>query len=283
MRKKRDYNSNNVCLFPPQQHDSDEGLGVINVTYENNWPKTDKFVTGAMFKLCLIAGGKGVFRTLNNTYNLKKGDVFIVLPATMHYISNVDNLRFMYVKFSSTKAYKIFDELGINKNNCYFKSSANLASIWESCFTNENCNASLTGEGLIYLTLANITTKNPLDDIKNDPTAIANQILKIIEANYCDCNFNLTVLAEKLYFNPKYLSNLFKKLFNVNFSTYLTELRINNVQNLITSGFTSVKEIAQLSGYSDQLYFSKVFKKIHNTSPSAYILNKQNSKNHINK
>lgn len=279
MRKKQNYNSNNVCLFTPQQqHKNEEGLGVINLTYERNCSKTDKFITGALFKLCVVSGGKGVFRTLNNTYNLRKGDIFIILPATMHYISNIDNLRFMYVKFSSTRAYQIFDELGINKSNCFFKTSSHITSIWESSFSDSVQNLTLLGEGLIYLTLANITTKNTLRDIQNDSESIANQILKIIEENYCDCNFNLTTLAEKLYFNPKYLSDLFKKLFNVNFSTYLMELRLNNVESLITSGFTSVKEIAQLSGYSDPLYFSKVFKKINKMSPSAYISRVQERK-----
>ena len=45
-----------------------------------------------------------------------------------------------------------------------------------------------------------------------------------------------------------------------------------NATNLIVSGFTSVKEISQLSGFSDPLYFSKAFKKNNGISPSEYII-----------
>ena len=61
MRKKHDYNSNNICLFPPQQHDSDEGLGVINVTYENNWQKPINSLREQCLNFALLQGVKAFF------------------------------------------------------------------------------------------------------------------------------------------------------------------------------------------------------------------------------
>ena len=78
------------------------------------------------------------------------------------------------------------------------------------------------------------------------------------------------------FYNKKYLSDLFKARFNIPFNTYLTQLRIENAAKLIGAGFTSIKEIAQLSGFSDPLYFSKVFKKKYGISPGEYISSQKN-------
>lgn len=72
---------------------------------------------------------------------------------------------------------------------------------------------------------------------------------------------------------------MFKKKFNVTFTAYLTELRLNNAINLINSGFTSIKEIAQLSGFSDALYFSKIFKKNTGLPPIKFIEKEQSKIN----
>ena len=282
MSKKSDLNKNNICLFREPDVPIEEGLGVITMVYEKNPKKTDRFVTGAVFSLCVVSKGKGLYRTLNGNYSLKRGDVFIIMPASTYYVSDIDNLEYMYARFSSTKAFKLVNGVNVDKFNCYFEGKDIIADIWENIFTSGITNFDMCAEGLIMLTLSTLTQHTEVPQKESKPQVAADKILKIIEENYCDCNFNLTVLAEKLFFNPKYLSTLFKQYFKVNFSTYLTELRMVNATNLIVSGFTSIKEIAQLSGFSDSLYFSKAFKKFIGVSPSEYILqekSKHKSKN----
>ena len=47
--------------------------------------------------------------------------------------------------------------------------------------------------------------------------------------------------------------------------------KVHYACTLINQGFTSVKEIAAMSGYRDALYFSKVFKRKMGVSPKQYI------------
>jgi YesN/AraC family two-component response regulator len=47
---------------------------------------------------------------------------------------------------------------------------------------------------------------------------------------------------------------------------------------LFDRGLDSVKNVAQLSGYSDPFYFSNVFKKSVGVSPKEYILSVNNMK-----
>ena len=68
-----------------------------------------------------------------------------------------------------------------------------------------------------------------------------------------------------------YLSHLFKQKMNVGFSEYLRTLRINYAITLFDNGLDSIKNVALLSGFSDPLYFSSVFKKTVGKSPKDYI------------
>ena len=95
-------------------------------------------------------------------------------------------------------------------------------------------------------------------------------MLNYLEDNFTDCRLSLNEVAAAAGYNPKYLSHLFKKQFGMGFSEYLRILRIKHAVNLIENGVTSVKNVALLSGFSDPLYFSKVFSESVGVSPSNY-------------
>ena len=51
---------------------------------------------------------------------------------------------------------------------------------------------------------------------------------------------------------------------------YLTELRINKAKELLCEADVSVSDAAELVGYRDLKYFSRLFKKTTGISPSDY-------------
>ena len=51
---------------------------------------------------------------------------------------------------------------------------------------------------------------------------------------------------------------------------YLLSLRISNAQSLLESTAYHVMEIAEIVGYSNPLYFSRLFKKQCGVSPTEY-------------
>ena len=51
---------------------------------------------------------------------------------------------------------------------------------------------------------------------------------------------------------------------------YLTELRINKAKELLSGDDLSVQDVAEMVGYQDLKYFSKLFKRITGVSPSDY-------------
>ena len=54
------------------------------------------------------------------------------------------------------------------------------------------------------------------------------------------------------------------------FSDYLKSVRIKNAQLLLRDGSRSMSDIAELVGFANQNYFTKVFKKDTGMTPSQY-------------
>lgn len=105
----------------------------------------------------------------------------------------------------------------------------------------------------------------PISDIDNSFEPIL---------NYMNTHFSekltLKSLASVFNMNPNYCCALFTKYLGKTFSQYLTELRITEAQTLLKTTFYSLEEIAELIGYNDYSYFSKVFKKQCTYSPKEY-------------
>lgn len=75
-------------------------------------------------------------------------------------------------------------------------------------------------------------------------------------------------MAEMAGLSPMYFGSLFKQEVGMSFKRYLTSIRMNYAEDMLSSGEFSVNEVAIACGFSDVFYFSKVFKEYHGVSPS---------------
>ncbi len=83
-------------------------------------------------------------------------------------------------------------------------------------------------------------------------------------------NISLSDVAAVVHLNPTYFSNCFKKATGQSYSSYLNKIRIEESKKLLLAG-NSLAQIAQQVGFSDQSYFTNVFKKIEGVSPKRWI------------
>lgn len=100
----------------------------------------------------------------------------------------------------------------------------------------------------------------------NKPIRIAKQY---IAENYKEL-ISLDDIANIVHLNPVYFSVIFKKEVGMNFSDYIINYRLQASKELLKDLKYSIYQIADIVGYKDAKYFSKLFNKIVGIKPSEY-------------
>jgi two-component system response regulator YesN len=90
----------------------------------------------------------------------------------------------------------------------------------------------------------------------------------IVEHSHED--ITLDAIGKRVGLSPFYISKMFKEQLGVNYIDFLTECRIDKAKKLMGDPEKSLKEITFEIGYHDPNYFSKVFKKMCDVSPTEY-------------
>ena len=93
-------------------------------------------------------------------------------------------------------------------------------------------------------------------------------------ADYIEANYLKPIeggdIERDLHINFDYANRIFKKYMGCSIIKYRNKLRINTAKSLMVVSNKSFKEIAEESGFCDQYYFSRYFKKTEGISPLEY-------------
>lgn len=95
------------------------------------------------------------------------------------------------------------------------------------------------------------------------------KLMDYIGENYRG-EISLNSAGAALNMNPSYVSQLFKKETGITFVHYVTQLRVEEAVNLLTTTKRPVIDIALESGFNDYFYFLKTFKRFTGKTPSQY-------------
>lgn len=98
---------------------------------------------------------------------------------------------------------------------------------------------------------------------------VIEKALDFIHSHYTS-SITLEEVSNFVMRSPYYFSHLFKKVMNMTFVEYLTQLRIKKAKELLMEGDYTISEIASLVGYQDPNYFSRVFKVFSGGSPKQW-------------
>lgn len=112
------------------------------------------------------------------------------------------------------------------------------------------------------------------EKIEKEKSSFRKKVETYIEMNYSR-DLAQDEIAGIVGQNPSYFSRSFKNEFNQTFTDYLTEYRISKSKSLLSDSDFTIKEIAEICGYKDSNYFSKVFRKYTGEAPSEYKLKVQ--------
>ncbi len=93
-----------------------------------------------------------------------------------------------------------------------------------------------------------------------------------IHHKYATSDLSLDKVASKVNISPNYFSTLFNQETGMTFIEYLTDLRMSKAKEYLRCSSRRITEIGFLVGYLDSHYFSYIFKKTQNCTPSEYRL-----------
>ncbi|MEI3339260.1 MAG: AraC family transcriptional regulator [Eubacterium sp.] len=105
-----------------------------------------------------------------------------------------------------------------------------------------------------------IFTECVFNYIPNKNSEIVKKAIQYIAQNFSR-NLSLDEVARHVHLNPAYFSTIFKQSTGSSFKEYLNMVRIEESKRLLANTNYSVIDIALATGFEDQSYFSKVFKK----------------------
>lgn len=98
---------------------------------------------------------------------------------------------------------------------------------------------------------------------------IIHDIARYLENHYAE-DISLQDMAARFFLSREYISRRFKQEFSVNISDFLASVRIEKAKLLLLNPQLRISQVAEMVGYQDEKYFSKVFKKQEGRTPNEY-------------
>ena len=236
-------------------------MGEHPKTYDVLWHSHEEW------ELVYCTGGEGSFAFENGSViAYKTGDTVAIPPRLLHANSSADGFTNIHMRmdtpaFHSKSAFKVSGD----PEGRFLFAFSEAKYYYQSDITKRELVLEALGDliaSYIMVGRSNSGFSEPVE-----------QIRYAIMHSYTQPDFALDAAIRELPFHYDYLRKLFKKEVGVTPLEYMTGLRMKKAEEMLSSAWSrdySVAEVAEMCGYSDPLYFSRVFNKHFGCSPSAF-------------
>lgn len=255
--------SSNICKFTLEK--DIQGIKTDCFVFESDPNSMRLKNTLNKNSVFLIVNGKGHFNIANKNFPFKTGDLIFCFKGESIKVWPSEDCRYMYIHFDGNRSEELFRRFDITPKNRLFEGFDGIIPLWsDSLATASEMTIDLASESILLYTFSRLfKNSSERDNLKN-------KLLEISENKFTDPDLSVNSIADMLGYNPKYISHLFKEKMGITYSEYLRNLRIKYAVSLFDHGIDSVKNVAFLSGFTDPLYFSTIFKKCLGVSPKDY-------------
>ena len=257
----------------------------VEKVYEAKKPHTHEY-----FQIYYIAKGGLMHFIENKSSGLRQGDMFIIPPGVVHYISPEPSTVFYSFSFmpdffgettSNNKLVTLFlRNLATNKNilpkvsidseDVFF-----IESIMEKILSEFNARNFGFSEIiyayavlLVSVLARNYFEKNTLPEYFDNSKQFVLHCIEYIENNFTE-RITLDEISKRSAMSKNSFCELFYKLTGHSFNSYLNICRIKKATEYIKDGY-KITAIYGLCGYTDFSTFYRNFKKIMGVSPMEF-------------
>ncbi|EOU1465110.1 AraC family transcriptional regulator [Clostridium perfringens] len=232
-----------------------------------------------------VTKGYGTFNFNGKVYNLKQGDIFILLKGMkVEYVASIDDpWEYYWIGFSGSNANEYLNRTSITNSyvaNCE-KNSKIPQIILNMCEISKTYNPSSSDDILLLKELYSLLYTlieefpKPFDYKDKELHTYIQDALNFINSNYMN-SITVQEIADYVNLSRSYLYKMFIKNLGISPQRYLINLRMYKATLLLKGTKLPIGEVASRVGYSDSLLFSKTFSKHFSMSPLNYRNNQVN-------
>lgn len=233
-------------------------------------------------ELMLVTGGIAHVTIGSRKYKVKEGELLYLRPEIFHCIKpDLESpLKFISVHFSFTNVefdnnrWKIkaeMDDLPLQDvqflDNYYSVKNLmkGMLEVWFQKFPAYEFLSKTMLQQILFEVFRNIEAKSP----NYSNSLKVKGVIRFMTENI-EKKITLSELSQLVNLSPTYLAKVFKKTTGYSIIEFFNKMKIDKAKELIIEGDKKVKEVAEILGYKDEFYFSRIFKKIEGVSPKEF-------------
>lgn len=228
---------------------------------------TDSFI------LRYITSGSGTFVADGKSYGIKKGQSCLTFPFAASRIYPDANacLEYKWVEIKGSIVTWLINKTQFRGDNPVLGEFP--VSGIEDFFDIGEINtrteyAAMRTNGRLFILLSLYLEHFPCVECRN--TDYVFKAREYIQRNYCNAECNVQSVADSVKIDRTYLYRLFKKETGMSIIEYINERRVTEAKLMLMDADLPVSSVAQSVGFSDQMYFSRVFKRLTGKTPSEF-------------
>lgn len=229
--------------------------------------------------LTYVYGGRAVYIVNGEEYKLQQGDIIYIPSGSVReaYTFTDAPVQSFATNFHINSLSGERDDLVLPFDRVLKTGiSGDLLSLYselDHIWVEKACNHEMRARAYFMLILDKLLNRiasgMPLQQEDERLASVKQYILK----NYMN-RIDISQLAAIAGLNPVYLGAYFKKANGCSIKQYITRIRVNNAESLLSTGGYTVSEAAVKSGFDDLFYFSKVFRNSKGYAPSVLLKGK---------
>ena len=231
-----------------------------------------------------VYAGKGRLYSINDddtaakVYNVEAGQGFIINPGHRDYYiaDDTDPWKYMWIGFNGTKAREYMKRTGLTNEQPIY--SAGDIGEWKRMtdamdyIVNNPSHSPTQLIGHLYLFIDALihSCVHRLPDVNDSLWQFyVREAILFITRMYSQ-NITVQDIANHCTLHRSYLSRIFKSVLDLTPLEYLMRYRFDKACDLLTTSNHSVGEISTMVGYTNQLNFSRAFKRSKGMSPQQW-------------